>query len=699
MFWSKRPFVRILLFFVAGILVWYQSTKYISFTLLELLVPATVVLIAFGVQVIFVRKYSLRWMPGLLFGVLFFMLGMLLSQWHSLPKDNGTEGHQLFVARLVSDLQLSGKIVKVEMELCRWDSDSSGIEENSKILAYLERSISTDSLRYGDIIVFNNTPNQVDGPTNPGEFDYREYLERKGIYYSVYLRNGSWKWLNNEPTNIWLSWAYKARRNMQEILGSTGLTEEEYAVASAILLGNDDMMNAELRENYVYAGAMHILCVSGLHVGIIYLIFNYLLGFLNKSKGLRVTKAFILLVLIWVYASVTGLSPSVQRAGLMVTIFIVGQLVLRKKDNLNTLATSAVVLLLFDPMLIFHIGFQLSYAAVAGILTLYPPIYQVIYVKNMFLDKIWSITALSLSAQLATFPLAVHYFHFFPSWFWLSNLVTYPLSFLILTGGMAFMFLSWVPIVSSILGWMLAGLVFVLNYLVGLVKWLPYPGLIHLHMPPIEVALVYLLIVLVFLFLSQRRWKVLLPIMVLIFVLMTIETVQHWQHLRQQGVVVYNIRKHSIIQVVNGRDAQMLTDAFIAADMDLASFSIKAAQSYWGLTANNEVIVIGDTVPHSENSGYFRSSFSQVQHKRLMVLSDHDALYSLVNPLQLDMLIITGNPKITPDSLLNSIQVNTIIADGSVPSFLKSKLREMAIQSNIYFHDTSKEGAYIWGLE
>jgi competence protein ComEC len=638
-------------------------------------------------------------MPGLLFGVLFFMLGMLLSQWHSLPKENGTEGHQLFVARLVSDLQLSGKIVKVEMELCRWDSDSSGIEENSKILAYLERSISTDSLRYGDIIVFNNTPNQVDGPTNPGEFDYREYLERKGIYYSVYLRNGSWKWLNNEPTNIWLSWAYKARRNMQEILGSTGLTEEEYAVASAILLGNDDMMNAELRENYVYAGAMHILCVSGLHVGIIYLIFNYLLGFLNKSKGLRVTKAFILLVLIWVYASVTGLSPSVQRAGLMVTIFIVGQLVLRKKDNLNTLATSAVVLLLFDPMLIFHIGFQLSYAAVAGILTLYPPIYQVIYVKNMFLDKIWSITALSLSAQLATFPLAVHYFHFFPSWFWLSNLVTYPLSFLILTGGMAFMFLSWVPIVSSILGWMLAGLVFVLNYLVGLVKWLPYPGLIHLHMPPIEVALVYLLIVLVFLFLSQRRWKVLLPIMVLIFVLMTIETVQHWQHLRQQGVVVYNIRKHSIIQVVNGRDAQMLTDAFIAADMDLASFSIKAAQSYWGLTAYNEVIVIGDTVPHSENSGYLRSSFSQVQHKRLMVLSDHDALYSLVNPLQLDMLIITGNPKITPDSLLNSIQVNTIIADGSVPSFLKSKLREMAIQSNIYFHDTSKEGAYIWGLE
>jgi len=176
------------------------------------------------------------------------------------------------------------------------------------------------------------------------------------------------------------------------------------------------------------AGAMHILCVSGLHVGIIYLVISFFLGFLNNTRFNNILKAILLLLTVWAYAIITGLSPSVQRASLMLSVFIIGNLLNRARDTYNTLAISALILLIIDPYLLFNVGFQLSYAAVIGIVTFHQPIYKLLYFKNTIIDKIWSITVLSFAAQMATFPIATYYFHFFPPWFWLTNLFTFPLS-------------------------------------------------------------------------------------------------------------------------------------------------------------------------------------------------------------------------------------------------------------------------------
>ncbi len=697
MFWSQRPFVRILLFLVLGILCWYYSVSVIHLSTESVFVATSMVLILYGVFVVYGVRYSLRWMPGFTFGLLFFLLGFLLSQRQNIEPVEWEEGEYLVVARLVTEPQVGDKILKAELESLSI-LNSSQNPGNQKMLAYFENCDRADSLRYGDLLVYSGVLHPIDSPSNPGEFNYKEYLARRNIAYTVYLKEASWKWLKNDPVNPWLSIAYEARRKLQKILFSSGLGSEGYAVASAILLGNDDLMNAELRDNYVYAGAMHILCVSGLHVGIIFLIFNYLLGFLDRTKRLRILKAIFLLALIWTYASVTGLSPSVRRAGLMVTLFIVGQLILRKKDNLNTLATSAVILLLFDPMLIFHLGFQLSYVAVLGILFLYKPIYQVFYIKNYYLNTIWSISALSVAAQLATFPIAVHYFHFFPNWFWLSNLITYPLSFLVLAGGMTFIIFSWVPFVSGVLGWMLSGLVYILNYSVGLVRFLPFPGMTHLHIPTVEVLLIYSFIFMLFLLITQRMWKLLFPVMALITIILSVETVQHWRHMNQEGLAVYNLRKHTVVQVVNGRKSHVFADSVIAADLNQASFVMKSAQSEWGLNQPKVYPIKKFCSALSANSCE-NDYFFMVRNQRFMILTSEDRYFPQSDPFMLDVLIVTGNPEIPASCLMQIFHAKKIIADGSVPSYYKEKLSKLADEHHICYFDTTKDGAFLDGLE
>jgi len=697
MFWSQRPFIRIFLYFVSGILLWHGGAAQLFIEKVWLLTATGLLFIVYWLLVVFNKRYSLRWVTGVSFGLLFIFLGMLLSQMQqssfvSLPREKNQ-----WIGQIVSDPQISSKTVKAEMMLFEADRTDVLVGDSPKILGYFEKGTPAETLRYGDVIVFSGHPEMVDGPRNPDEFDFQAYLSMKNIHYSLYLKETNWRLLYNDPPNWWLLVAFEMRKRLQTLLQRSALNDEEYAVASAILLGNDDLMDSELRSNYVYAGAMHILCVSGLHVGIIFLVFNFLLGFLERSKRLRVVKVLLLLLIVWVYASVTGLSPSVQRAGLMVSIFIIGQLIRRRRDNLNTLAVSAVILLLIDPTLLFHIGFQLSYAAVAGILILHPPFYAMIFVKNSILDKVWSITALSMAAQLATFPLAVHYFHFFPTWFWLTNLFTYPLSFLILTGGMATMLFSWVPVLSGILGWLLSGLVFILNYSVALVKLLPMPGLTRLYLSTFEVVVIYLMIALFFMFFVQKRWKILLPAMFVLVVLVSMETLQHWQHLQQSGLVVYQLRKHSAIQLVEGRRSHVLADSVLAADLSLADFSIQAAQARWGLEYP-EVVDLHDSLAHNIGSGV-DGHFYSFRGQRIMILKNKEFYFPTPQRLRVDMLLVTGKPKVKPERLLEIFDMGTLIADGSVPYYYKKKLRMMADSSGLKYHDTSQTGAYVWGLE
>ena len=698
MFWSQRPAFRILIWYIAGILVWNYFVVHLDPAPFLIWMGTGLSFLTYIFVIIGLNRHVYRWLTGLSFGLLFFFLGILVSSLQLSNQENPTPENAVYLARLVSDPGIGENVITVALEAYVADSSLKTVQSPLHIQAYFEKCSRTEELRYGDLITIKGSPVSVASPLNPEEFDYRNFLAMKNIHFSMYIDNSSWKSLGVDPPNRWLARAYQTRWKLLSILKSSGLNKEEFAVAAAILLGNDDFMDATLRQNFVYAGAMHILCVSGLHVGIIFIIFNFLLGFLNKNSRLRILKATILIVLVWVYASITGLSPSVLRAGLMVSIFILSQLTSWHKDNLNTLIASAVIILLFNPMLLFHIGFQLSYAAVAGILLLYQPIYHWLYFKNRAADVIWSITALSLSAQLATFPLAVYYFHFFPTWFWLTNLFTYPLSFAILTGGMAFIVFSWVPYLSQILGWCMAGLVYLLNYVVELVKFLPFPGITNLYLPFFEVILVYLFIAILFGFILQNKWRLLLPTLLLTSLLLLTETIQHWRHLQQQGLVVYQIRKHSVIQFVEGTRSHILADSVLSRDLSAVSFTLQSSQAKWGLKPTG--VKTDTSISRIGLTGFYQDGpFILADNRRILLLDGKANFVPIRSRLPVDLVIVTGKPRIKPENLLKIVQTDTLVTDGSVPRYWKKQFSELAKQEDIRFIDTSTDGAFMAGIK
>lgn len=309
-------------------------------------------------------------------------------------------------------------------------------------------------LQPGQLLFVSQSPELLDPPTFPGEFDYRAFLARKGIHYRQFVRIGP-TILGIEADNSPEFWILNLRKSLSLVLEKFMKNPESRQIASALLLGEKEALDREVRKSYSETGTMHILAVSGLHVGIIYAILLFPLKRV-KAKS-RIRKGYLLLVigLIWIYALLTGFSPSVIRASFMFTLFSLGQMRERKPSIWNILAFSALVMIAINPEVIHEVGFQLSYAAVAGIVGLQPIIVRWWEPQSRILEYFWQLAAVSMAAQLATFPLTLYYFHIFPTYFLLANLVIIPMAFVAMIMGLGLLGLAWIPGIGVGLGYVL----------------------------------------------------------------------------------------------------------------------------------------------------------------------------------------------------------------------------------------------------
>ena len=307
----------------------------------------------------------------------------------------------------------------------------------------------------GQVIWVPKNPESLAPPSFPNEFDYKGYLASKGIHFRQFL--GKNLLVLSLPPTYQLKFTLEHLRHyFAQVIDRYVIRPESKQIALALLLGQKESLGKEVKQAYSATGTQHILAVSGLHVGIIYSILLLPLTYF-KQEGHALRKSYLLLVmgLIWVYALMTGFSPSVVRAVVMFSLVTLGQMRKRKPSIWNILSFSALLLLVLDPGVRTDLGFQLSYLAVAGIVGLQPLILQLWSPPNRVLDYFWQMAAVTLAAQLITSPLTIHYFHTFPSYFLLANLLIVPLSYLILCVGVPFLLLAWVPF----LGWMLGSIV------------------------------------------------------------------------------------------------------------------------------------------------------------------------------------------------------------------------------------------------
>lgn len=675
--WNKYPFIRMVGALALGIVICDRVGER---PLGEpWLVGLLVLLLA--VEVLLhhlLRSFRYRWIFGIMTLITFIWLGFVrtavMQQSEVVVQEEGWR-----LARVLEPPEEREKTVKVLLEL-----------DQGKAMAYFQKDERSLDLSYGDYIGFSVPLEEVAPPKNPKEFNYRTYLERRGVTWSVYLRSGDWMSTGIRQTNPVFAFAYRFRQRLLRSLQQCGITDDEFGVGAAILLGYDESLPAQVRQNYVAAGSMHILCVSGMHVGIIYLLASFLLSLLGKGKRAAFVRRILLLFLIWFYALITGLSPSIMRSALMISFVIFGELIHRKGFALNSIATSAFVLLLINPNNLFAMGFQLSYGAVVGIVLLQKPIYNLIYIKNKWLDKAWEITAVSMAAQVATMPFTVYYFNQFTPYFWLSNLLMTPLSFIVILTGMLLLAVSWVPWVNMVMGKVVWLSLHVMNALVAGIEHLPLSLVKGLYMSDFQFSLSLLLLLLLWLFVNLKRKRMVMEMLVVatIFALSMAWRTQQLSH--QSQLVVYSLRNHTAISIVKGFDQVLLCDESLLEDPSAIDYSLKG---YWAerqLTMNPPCYLLSD-----DFSG-------DLATKRKHLISAQGKLLALWNPdlyygegrLTVDYLMVRG--KQTPDlkRVLYVYRVGELLIDGSVPEYLAKEWILQAEAMHLPYHQIS-DGALV----
>jgi competence protein ComEC len=310
--------------------------------------------------------------------------------------------------------------------------DSNVVHAQGNVLLYLQKTNAIQSLKREDILLVKSDFQRVNGPQGPGEFNAQWYYARKGIYHQMYADSSDWQFVQ-ESNEHSVAYYFELWRNRAlQLLQLHGVEGVEYGVLAALILGDTSEMDQDIMKSYAAAGVVHVLAVSGLHVGLVYVLLAPIFARLFGKSKARWLRTFLPMAILWGYSALSGGSPSVLRVAVMFSAFLFADNFGKRNNIYNTMAASAFVLVLWRPSILFELGFQLSYLAVLGIVILQKPIYQLIDIQNKWLDKLWSLSVVSIAAQLVTIPITIFYFHQFPNYFLFSNLFIIPWSTLII---------------------------------------------------------------------------------------------------------------------------------------------------------------------------------------------------------------------------------------------------------------------------
>ncbi|WP_170154614.1 ComEC/Rec2 family competence protein [Mangrovibacterium diazotrophicum] len=425
------------------------------------------------------------------------------------------------------------------------------------MMGWLQKSDNAAKLEAGDLLFCQSRISRIENRGNPFEFDYRDYLANQGIYFSCYLKSGKFEKAGKSHFRIRLA-AEKFREKLLTILRSNLKKTESFEVISALSLGYRKELTPETRAAFVETGGMHVLAVSGLHVGLIYFFLLKLFSFLKRSHKGKWIRCCLILSILWAYALLTGLSPSVQRATLMFTFLLLAESINRTNSIYNSIAASAFALLLIDSDILFAVGFQLSYAAVLSIVYFYPLINGLVPSKNPIVKKPWQLLCVSLAAQIGTFPLSIYYFNQFPFYFWLSNFVVIPAAFVLLAGTFSLFIATPLPALQHGIAFLLEGTNSAVLIALKFISRLPGAVVSGISITPGQLTAIILAILFIILFINLKQVKFIRYALISLIAFLVIGINEKRQLFNQHRLLVYE-NKQAVFHFIDGRSNFILT--------------------------------------------------------------------------------------------------------------------------------------------
>jgi competence protein ComEC len=679
---GEIPFLILLLPFILGIGLAINLPAASNITLLVIsFFVLSFVFIILNLTYARLKLYKFRWIGGILITFILFLSGYI-----SLIKNNELNNKRHF-----SKVQAQYLVVKINNEPILkngWLRFTVNVEETvnngkkspSAGTLLLSLKDNTSDLTYGDELLIPAKYNTVNQPFNPAEFNYKRYLANQNIYYQGFLFPKQYELLAVGKGNAIISYSLQLRRNLVEKLKRNMRDTNAIAVASTLILGYKADLSNDVLQAYSKTGTVHVLSVSGAHVGAIYILLAFVLSFLNRFKYGKLLKALIIISIIWYYSLLSGFSPAVCRAAVMISMVVIGKTYSRYINTLNILAISAFGLLLYNPLYIVDVGFQLSYLAVFGLIVFQPVVYNWLKFKNKWVDKLWMACSVSIAAQVITFPLSAFYFHQFPVYFLVSNLFIIIPTMIIMYSGIIYLLLPQIPFLSKAIAFVLENSILLMNKFLTWIEHLPFASISKIWLTTAEYLLLYVIIISLFYFLYDKRSWLLKLSLVSILLLSISISLKRVNKSRTNSIAWLNLNKHKAIVFKNGNSAIVLTDL---KDTDKTyRYSI---QPYLDSSQVNNTRLL----PLNQNikTAWLvkKDGLVQFLNTKMFLINRQPADESLNPKLKIDYIYLTGNPRTGLTAINDNFDYKLLIVDGSNSDNYIGKLKEEAENKKVKY--------------
>lgn len=557
------PFVLLLVPFAAGILflikmpdiagyAWPAWTCFTSAALFILL----------NVFYKHLKVFKYAWLGSLLAATFLFTIGVILTYQSTLIN---RPDH-------FSKVNANALVVKVVTEPVRKNENFSftGIVNQAVIKKGESKTVSgkiavmlsdqSRTVTYGDLLIVPANYKAIAPPLNPAEFNYRQYMAHKNINHQLYLNPGNYITIRKNTGNAIIAYAQRLRKRLVDKFTSGILDKQAAAIASTLILGYNAELSNDVLQTYSKTGTIHVLSVSGAHVGLVYFVLALVLARFNTGAQRRLVVTLIIILCIWGYSLLTGFSPPVCRAAMMLSFILIGRCFARRINQLNILGVSAFISLLADPLLITDVGFQLSYIAVAGLIVVQPVIYQKFSFKNKLADKLWLVCSASIAAQLITLPLSVWYFHQVPLYFLISNLIILIPSAVIMYAGIIYLLIPQTWMITKYLGFVLEKMILWMNNTLAAVEHAPFSVVDKIWLNPLQLTLATITAACM-VYCLYRFNKVITAVLGGFAATLAITFV--WQSIslnRSTELVFFSLRSNAAIAARKGRELTLITD-------------------------------------------------------------------------------------------------------------------------------------------
>ncbi len=695
----KVPFIRIALMFISGIL----------FRICVNVTPPLFIMIVLFILYItlsfipsFDKSFRIRWVFGAMILLMVFYSGVLLTHFTYTTK-NYTQyiSCENSVAGIVISLpDEKDNSYELTLKVTHIKQDSQWHKTKGNLIVYLEKHNRVAQLNIGDQIFFKSRLQRITNPGNPSEFDYSSYMQRHRIFASTYAPNDAWVKTDSNKGNYLLNLSGKIRKKYINILTEHEMPEEELAIAAALIVGHKDDLTPRLKDSYASAGAMHLLAISGLHVGIIYVILNSVFFFFDKIHYGNIFKTIIIIAILGFYAVMTGMSSSVIRAVTMFSILAIGNAFNRNVNVYNTLSISAFFILLFNPLLILEVGFQLSYIAVISIIYFHPKIYSMFSIQNKWLRKIWSLAAVSIAAQIAVFPIVLYYFHQFPVCFLFTNIFAIPLvTVAIYFGVLVFIvspFYGPASVVIDVFTWNIS----LLNKIIGLIHNIPFSTVHSISVDGIQTILLYVMIVVLTGYLIIKKATYVLAFMTCVILFLVWDITKDIELNKKGSFYVYNIHGVSACDVLEHKQNMLFYNATDEKEKQmihtfLSDHWIKHKIKKPSLISYKQLLNGDNTLCYPFTAQLKGNTYIRLKDETtIMVLHQDFKRFKSPEKLKARYLIIGKDMEPDIEKICNIIEFRQLIFDSSIPYYTLKAWKQQCKQHRINYYAVSEEGAF-----